>query len=193
VPWGVAATRLFNAPHKICPRQAMSRPRERARPLIPITIEHADCLHRFSTASPVDKLAVDRRRPPCIRKVQTVALAVVPEKATKWSPARGPRPLRRSGPDAVRNDGHPGEPGELPSGDQTLAGWWHAIARRPGASATKHRDHRSRMQEGLNRDTPGLDARHKIISHGQDHRGGSETRQGDRVLKCRVNRRVFAP
>jgi hypothetical protein len=110
----------------------MSRPRERARPLIPITIEHADCLHRFSTASPVDKLAVDRRRPPCIRKVQTVALAVVPEKATKWSPARGPRPLRRSGPDAVRNDGHPGEPGELPSGDQTLAGWWHAIARRPG-------------------------------------------------------------
>jgi hypothetical protein len=69
-------------PHKICPRQAMSRPRERARPLIPITIEHADCLHRFSTASPVDKLAVDRRCPPCIRKVQTVALAVVPEKAT---------------------------------------------------------------------------------------------------------------
>jgi hypothetical protein len=60
----------------------MSRPRERARPLIPITIEHADCLHRFSTASPVDKLAVDRRRPPCIRKVETVALAVVPEKAT---------------------------------------------------------------------------------------------------------------
>ena len=37
--------------------------------------------------------------------------------------------------------------------------------------------HTAECQVGINSDTPGLDAQHKIISDGQDHRGGSGTRQ----------------
>jgi hypothetical protein len=173
-------------PHKICPRQAMPRPRERARPLIPITIEHADCLHRFSTASPVDKLAGDRRRPPCIRKVQTVALAVVPEKASNGACSRTAAVAKvRAGCSSER---------------RSSGGTWRTAFRRSDSCRLVARNSPQtwraprrtvtidlECKKGINRDTPGLDARHKIISHGQDHRGGSETRQGDRVLKCRVN------
>ena len=76
--------------HRVSPQdlstQTASRPRQRARH--PHSHHHrtrgspSPPLH----ASPVDKVAVDRPRPSCIRKVRTVALAVV--RACSWSRGR---------------------------------------------------------------------------------------------------------
>jgi hypothetical protein len=54
----------------------------------------------------VDKLAVDCRRPPCIRKVQTVALAVVPGKRDESS-VLAERPLRSASPTGCSSERKP--------------------------------------------------------------------------------------
>jgi hypothetical protein len=60
--------------------------------------------------------------------------------------------------------------------DSWLAGNAHQ-GLRDLASAAKHGDHRTRGQERSKPEDPALNGRHKIISHGQDHRGGTGTRQ----------------
>jgi hypothetical protein len=125
--------------------------------LIPITIEPADGLHRLSTTL-LWTTGRDRRHPPCIRKVQTVALAVVPGKRDESSLLAEPgRCKGASRPDVVRKRNHPGSTWRTgPSSDRAYEPAGCAQGATALASAAKHRDHRLGIQRNQTGERPSM-------------------------------------
>jgi hypothetical protein len=138
----------------------------RARTDLPMTIESADWFERFPTASPVDRLAVDRDRPPCVRKVRTVVLAVSSGSATNQAAGRAGAGGKMRGICVCSGDSRELTNGF--SGIQLLASMQEPACR----ECRRHPDHRSRAPRRNHPERLTVD-RQKIISHRQDHYGRS--------------------